>query len=299
MDGTRTRITNQNSDTLPQLSNNKKFIVFLRNLTLPSIYNDDLDAREPKAIIYYDIESGSEKILARSCYSRDEKADKFSSTTIEDPNYVLCDFDNPRISADDKIIYFSSYSGVVGTGNTNYINIGTWEIHHFGFGGLVELRKDGTLELEVTYNLYAGKDNPRGRVWKTWLYNKKGKPIRLLDDYGTNPDMPPIIVPDKKGIIISLTAPEIVKRYRRNEVAADELLQNAKVNITGTVLDFDKEDNGDYTVTLKGNKEDSNVFISMKNNQNIKLMKGQVVTINGKVSGFLKDVIVIDGVIVK
>ena len=289
-DNSSSRITDLKADNSPQLSCNKKFIVFLRKVVDVAIKpsEDNLDARYPILLIYYDISSKMEKILAKSCTSVMQIADKYSSTTIEDGDKVLCDFTNPIISLDNKRVYFESFSGITGNHSIDYVDLSTLELHYFTYGHLVSIEPDGNFKIVIT-KVEIVNGVSQGRQWKTWLYDKHGKPIRIIEDdsYGNNP-------------LEKVTAEEIVMYYQINEKRANKRFLNKVTDITGVVLEAKKDISGKYTLTLKSNDKYSSVFCSLSDKQKtFSSLQNKSITIRGTVTGFLSDVVVNNGIIIK
>lgn len=288
-DKSSVRITDLKEDNSPQLSNDKKFIVFLRKIDLlnkPS--EENLDARYPIQIIYYDIAFKSERVLAKSCYSVNQIADKYSTTTVEDEDKVLCSFTNPKISLDNKRVYFESFNGIGGSsGTTNYISLETNEIHYFAYGHLESIEKDGNLKLIIA-KIEMKDGVSQGRQWKTWLYDQKGNPIKIIDSDAYGYNSPQLV-----------TSVQLVNKFKMNERIANLLYLNKIVDISGLVVDLRKDRTGKYTITLKSNDSHSNVFATLMDKQISEGIINKYVVIRGTVTGFLSDVVINNATLIK
>ncbi|CAN5535416.1 hypothetical protein BH09BAC6_BH09BAC6_19260 [soil metagenome] len=97
---------------------------------------------------------------------------------------------------------------------------------------------------------------------------------------------------------IETTAGKLVRDFQTNETEANKIYLQKVIQIKGEVLKTDKDQVGNVTVTLKSGDPFSNIFCTLKpgfkNNK-----KNSVIVIKGICSGFLSDVVLYDGVIVK
>lgn len=110
----------------------------------------------------------------------------------------------------------------------------------------------------------------------------------------------PIAEPPPPKEYTKVTAAQLIKDYKANEVAADESWKSADVEVTGVVKDISKGPLGGIHVTLgNGNEwELTDVRVTVKRTESskaAKLAKGTKSTLRGKVTGMvLKDVLVDD-----
>ena len=94
----------------------------------------------------------------------------------------------------------------------------------------------------------------------------------------------------EKGIAVSAQA--IVDAYAGNEKLADSLYLDKAIEVTGTVAELSKNQQGKAVVALKTNDALAGVRCTMKEESTLKM--GDSVRIKGKCTGFLMDVTLID-----
>ena len=103
--------------------------------------------------------------------------------------------------------------------------------------------------------------------------------------------------PAAKVEAIKISAASLYATYKENEVAADEKYKGKAMEITGTIDDI-KKGLGDIPyVTLATDDDFGNVQCTFSKNdsaQLAELKKGQKITITGKCSGLMMNVIVKD-----
>ncbi|WP_295801391.1 hypothetical protein [Mucilaginibacter sp.] len=97
---------------------------------------------------------------------------------------------------------------------------------------------------------------------------------------------------------ISVTAGQLVKDYQANESSANTRYLNKVIQIKGDVIKEGKDQAGNYTVTLKSNDPFSGVLCTLKNGSKINSTHSTIV-VKGICAGFLTDVVLNEGVIVK
>ena len=69
--------------------------------------------------------------------------------------------------------------------------------------------------------------------------------------------------------------------------------------ISGEVVEAKKDQTGKPTVTLKSDDSFSNVFVTLRGDKQLEVKGGATITIRGVVTGFLSDVVINDGIVVK
>jgi len=89
-------------------------------------------------------------------------------------------------------------------------------------------------------------------------------------------------VEDAKGITI--TATDLSKAYNTNEKAADSLYLNKAIEVSGTISEVDKNQDGGIMVILKSGDPMTGIQCAMRD-KGISLSKDQQVTIKGFCSG--------------
>lgn len=288
-DKSSSRVTNLNTDYSPQLSSDKKFIVFFRKI-LPEkrITEDNMDDRNPVILIYYSISTKSERTLAKSCNSTNQIADNYSTTTKEYPDKVLCSFSDLKIAPDNQRVYFESFNGIAGSGNTIFVDLKSFDIHYFAYGHLLSIETNQTLKLVVS-KIETINGVSQGRRWDTWLYDINGNPIKLLiKDMGEDEDFP-----------TTISAVELVKKFYINEKIANQHYLNKFVDISGKILSVKKDYEGHSIIVLKGNEQGTDVYITMSTNNISSQLSNKSISIRAKVNGILSDLILINGIIIK
>jgi hypothetical protein len=93
---------------------------------------------------------------------------------------------------------------------------------------------------------------------------------------------PHVKVEDKKGIAI--TAEALAKEYGADEKAADAKYLNKAIEVTGTVSEIDKNQDGGIMAVLQTSDPAAGVQCAMRD-KGVSLTKGQNITIKGFCSG--------------
>jgi hypothetical protein len=102
-------------------------------------------------------------------------------------------------------------------------------------------------------------------------------------------------VTNEKGIEVS--AVDLVKEYQQNEDSANFKFLDKAVQVTGTVSEVAKNQDGQSTVLLSSEDPMTGVFCTLKDEPNLTI--GFTVTIKGFCSGMLSDVRIREAVVVK
>lgn len=97
---------------------------------------------------------------------------------------------------------------------------------------------------------------------------------------------------------VVVTAGQLVKDYQTSEARANAHYLNKVIQIKGEVIKEGKDQAGNYTVTLKSGDPFSGVLCTLKNGSKIS-GKDSTVVVKGICAGFLTDVVLNEGVIVK
>ena len=98
---------------------------------------------------------------------------------------------------------------------------------------------------------------------------------------------------------IVVNAKDIVKEFQTNETASNTKYLNKVAEITGEVVEAKKDQTGKPTVTLKSDDSFSNVFVTLRGDKQLEVKGGSTITIRGVVTGFLSDVVINDGIVIK
>ncbi len=104
-------------------------------------------------------------------------------------------------------------------------------------------------------------------------------------------------IANESAIVVS--AKDIVKEFQTNESASNTKYLNKVAEISGEVLEAKKDQTGKPTVTLKSDDSFSNVFVTLRGDKQLEVKGGATITIRGVVTGFLSDVVINDGIVVK
>lgn len=100
---------------------------------------------------------------------------------------------------------------------------------------------------------------------------------------------------DKVSVDYTLTSPMLYAAYNENETAADQQYLGKVIEVSGTVRELVVEENGMVSITLAG---DDMFGVSCKMNSDNgmakNISKGDGVTVKGRCSGKLMDVVLIN-----
>ena len=102
-------------------------------------------------------------------------------------------------------------------------------------------------------------------------------------------------VANEKGM--EITAAQLVKDYQANEAEANAKYLDKALQVTGTVSEVSKNQDGKVTVMLSSEDPMSGVFCTLKDEANLTI--GFTVTIKGFCSGLLSDVRIREAVVVR
>jgi len=103
-------------------------------------------------------------------------------------------------------------------------------------------------------------------------------------------------VKDEQGI--EITAAAIFDSFTNNETKANQLYLNKAIQVTGMVEEVKKNESGQTVVYLKTDDPMYGVNCTFKEDPGA-LSKGTAITFKGICTGFLSDVIITEGVMVK
>jgi hypothetical protein len=102
-------------------------------------------------------------------------------------------------------------------------------------------------------------------------------------------------VANEKGI--EITAAQLVKDYQANEAEANAKYLDKALQVTGTISEVSKNQEGKVTVMLSSEDPMSGVFCTLKDDANLTI--GFTVTIKGFCSGILSDVRIREALVVR
>ncbi len=103
-------------------------------------------------------------------------------------------------------------------------------------------------------------------------------------------------VENEKGIVVAAT--QLVKEYQADEKTANTKYLDKAIQVTGSVSEVKKNQDGKETVTLASEDPFTGVFCTLKETAE-NIQTGSTVTIKGICSGMLSDVRLREAVIVK
>ena len=107
---------------------------------------------------------------------------------------------------------------------------------------------------------------------------------------------PPRDVASEKGIEITATA--IYDSFTQNEARANQLYLNKAIQVTGEIAEIKKNQAGQVVVYLKSDDPIFGVNCTFKKDPGT-LQKNTTITFKGVCTGFLSDVVINQGIIVK
>ena len=96
----------------------------------------------------------------------------------------------------------------------------------------------------------------------------------------------------------SITATELVKAYQTNETLSDSLYNGKIIEVSGVVKESNKTEDGKTTIILQSADSAASVTIDLKGT-NKPLAIGVQATVKGMCTGFLSDVTLNEGEIIK
>ncbi len=95
---------------------------------------------------------------------------------------------------------------------------------------------------------------------------------------------------------ISINAEQLIQDYVSNQINADEKYQNKIVLVDGMIYEVGQDWSGGNYVMLRNDYEYNGVQCEFKTKDALmNLYKGQYITLKGKVIGFTKGLVLIDG----
>lgn len=102
-------------------------------------------------------------------------------------------------------------------------------------------------------------------------------------------------VQSEKGIVIQ--ADSLSAAYQADEKNANALYLNKAVEISGTIVSIDKNQEGKITLIIGSADSFSNVSVTLISTTPISQKIGETITIKGVCTGALSDVIITEGVV--
>ena len=102
-------------------------------------------------------------------------------------------------------------------------------------------------------------------------------------------------VQSEKGLVIQ--ADSLSAAYQANEKNANALYLNKAVEVSGTIVSIDKNQEGKITLIIGRSDSFSNVSVTLISTAPLTQKIGETITIKGVCTGALSDVIVTEGVV--
>ncbi|MBV8389682.1 MAG: hypothetical protein JO080_07780 [Mucilaginibacter sp.] len=99
-------------------------------------------------------------------------------------------------------------------------------------------------------------------------------------------------------VAMLVTSAQIVKDFQSNEKMANAKYLNKAIEVKGELLQEDKDQSGNVTLTLKSGDPFSNIFCTLKPGLPLPI-KGSMVIVKGVCTGFLSDVVLNNAIVVK
>jgi hypothetical protein len=99
-------------------------------------------------------------------------------------------------------------------------------------------------------------------------------------------------------VALNVTSAQIVKDFQSNEKAANAKYLNKAIEVQGVLLQMQKDQSGNITVTLKSGDPFANIFCTLKPGLQLPA-KGSVIVVKGVCTGFLSDVVLNNAIVVK
>ncbi len=171
------QITTKGIDSQPVLSNDKKFVIYLRTIKNTKEPEEGEEFIEETRIVKYDFSTSIEKILVQGC-----KSDGTGSSTLsyadsdQYPFSGICNITNIQLSPDGHRVYFQTSAWTVSNA-IHYCFIPNGKIAFFSSGNLKGIDNDGNLVISST-----GIEQGKGRYTQDWLFDKDGNELKAVSE---------------------------------------------------------------------------------------------------------------------
>jgi hypothetical protein len=169
------QITFKGLDSDASLAHNRKFVIFLRTVKNTAKHEEGDAVIDETSILLYDLRNSTEKALVTGCKMDETGSSPFDYADSEKyPFKGLCNISNPRLSPDDKRVYFETTAWVV-CNAVHYCLITSGKICFFHAGSLNDIQADGNVNINIT-----DIQKNRGRYYQDWLFDQNGKAVKAL-----------------------------------------------------------------------------------------------------------------------
>ena len=109
----------------------------------------------------------------------------------------------------------------------------------------------------------------------------------------------PVASIEKKKADVALTASELLAAFEADEAAANSQYTEKIIQVTGVISELVSKESGNK-IFMETNNPMSGVICEMEDGQEISLLKtGEKITIKGKCTGFLSDVVLVQSSLVQ
>jgi hypothetical protein len=98
-------------------------------------------------------------------------------------------------------------------------------------------------------------------------------------------------------IAIIISADSLNAAYQNNEQAANKLYLNKAIEVSGTILNINKDQAGHATLLIGKADAFSTVAVTLNSTEAISKKIGDLATVKGVCTGYLSDVIINEGVL--
>lgn len=171
------QITFKGTDSQSMLSNDKKYIIFIRTIKNPKQPEEGVEYIEESKIVQFTFATSSEKILVQGCKSDGSGSSTISYTNSDEyPFSGLCNITNVQMSPDGQRVYFETDAWTTSHA-IHYCIVPTGKIALFGSGMMNEILPNGDLNVSIT-----GIETNKGRYTQNWLFDKNGKEIKEIGE---------------------------------------------------------------------------------------------------------------------
>jgi hypothetical protein len=171
------QITYKGMDSQTMLSNDKKYVIFIRTIKNPNEPEEGVEYIEESKIVQYTFATSTEKILVQGCKNNGTGSSAISYADSDQfPFSGLCNITNVQLSHDGQRVYFETDAWTTSHA-IHYCVVPTGKIALFGSGRINEIFPNGELNVNIT-----GIEVDKGRYTQNWLFDKNGNEIKAIGE---------------------------------------------------------------------------------------------------------------------